>query len=919
MAKKGTETPLMRQYRKIKERHEGALLLFRMGDFYETFDDDAKTLARILGITLTKRSNGGAADVPLAGFPHHALEGHLPKLVGAGLRVAICEQLEDPKTARKIVKRDVVEVVTPGVILHDEMLDPRRSTYVMALRWGSGSESGRVGAGFLDASTGEFRVCEVPPERVADLLLTVAPAEVLVDKKQKAHLAGLPGGWVLTPQEDWAFGFDFAYETLLRHFKTHSLKGFGTDELRLGLRAAGAALHYASETQKGRLPQVRRLQRYDTSDHMALDPQTKRNLELTATIAGSEGSLIAMLDATQTPMGARLLRRWLVRPLCRVDQIEQRLDAVEALVGDAPLRARLREDLGAMADLERLAARLASGRVGPREVQLLRQTLEQIAPVKAALAGHSCDALRKASEALALCLPTVERIAATCAEDAPAKIGDGGCIKAGHNAELDELRGLLRDGKGYIDRLQKEESARTGIGSLKVGFNKVFGYYLEVTNTHKAKVPPGWTRKQTLVSAERYITPALKEYEEKVLSAEERIQSLEQQLFDTLVLALAEESATFGRNASLFALVDAFACLAEQAARNGYVRPLVDESRVLDIREGRHPVVEHSLPPGEPFIPNSVRLDPDAEVEGDAERAQMLVITGPNMAGKSVVLRQTGLIVLLAQIGSFVPADYARIGLVDRIFTRVGAHDNLAAGESTFLVEMNETANILNNATERSLVLLDEVGRGTSTFDGLSIAWALAEHLHDTPGVAARTLFATHYHELNALAGRLPRVANARVQVQEHEGKIIFLRRLVPGGADHSFGIEVARMAGLPHAVVVRAREVLAHLEAQRAEVPDEGASASLDADPSGDGAEPSGDGAARPVATPAAARTAQPVSPAARPAAIPQGTQMPLFAAAPDPAIEAVRDALGQVDVNTMTPIQALLKLAELKALAKG
>ena len=494
---------------------------------------------------------------------------------------------------------------------------------------------------------------------------------------------------------------------------------------------------------------------------MALDPQTKRNLELTGGIMGDrEGSLIAMLDATKTAMGARMLRRWLVRPLCRVDQIEQRLDAVEALASDNTLRANLRDELASVADLERLAARLAAQRVGPRDVQQLRQTLEQIAPIKAALSGHDCNSLRKAADGLSLCLDVVDRISDSCADDAPAKLGDGGCIKDGFNDELDELRGLLRDGKGYIERLRKHEAERTGITSLKVGQNKVFGYYLEVTNAHKGKAPDDWTRKQTLVNAERYITPSLKEFEEKVLSAEERIGSLEQQLFETLCLALAEQAATFTRNASLLGLIDTFACLAEQAIRHQYVRPTVDDSCVLDIHEGRHPVVEHALPPGEPFIPNSVRLDPNGELE-EASAPQMLVITGPNMAGKSVVLRQTGLIVLLAQIGSFVPAQSARIGLVDRIFTRVGAHDNLAAGESTFLVEMNETANILNNATERSLILLDEVGRGTSTFDGLSIAWALAEYLHETPHVAARTLFATHYHELNALASRLPRIANA--------------------------------------------------------------------------------------------------------------------------------------------------------------
>ncbi len=894
MAKKeASETPLMRQYSKIKARHPGAILLFRMGDFYETFDDDALTVSSVLGITLTKRSNGGASDVPLAGFPHHALDSHLPKLVRAGLRVAICEQLEDPKFARKIVKRDVVEVVTPGVLLHDGMLDPRRSTYVVAVRRGTDrAEAGKVGIGFLDASTGEFYVAEVPEARLAETLMTIGPAELLIDKKQREwlHSLKLPACTV-TPQEDWCYTFDFAYETLLRHFKTHSLKGFGTDEMKLGLKAAGAALYYVSETQRGQLPQVRRLQRYASEDYMALDPQTKRNLELVASMqSGEEGTLVGILDLTKTPMGARLLRKWLVRPLCRVDQIEKRLEAVAALVDDRRLREALRDELQAVGDLERLAARISTGRAAPRDLHTLKLTLAQIPAVKTLLESAQSDTLQKVGTGLTLCLDSAERIGRALVDEPPATLALGGVIRDGYSDELDELRVLARSGKDWIARMQKSEIERTGISSLKVGFNKVFGYYLEITNAHKGKVPDDYIRKQTLVNAERYITPALKEYEEKVLSAEERIGALEAELFNSLRMALAEDAAAFGQNANLLAMLDCFVSLAEVAVRNSYTRPVVDDSYALDIREGRHPVVERTLPPGEPFIPNSVRLDPDD--------TQILLITGPNMAGKSVVLRQTGLIVLLAQVGSFVPAEHAHVGVADRIYTRVGASDNLAAGESTFLVEMNEAANILNNATPRSLILLDEVGRGTSTFDGLSIAWALVEHLHAEPHLRARTLFATHYHELNELAERLPRLASARVQVHEHDGKVIFLRKLVPGGADHSYGIEVARMAGLPEEIIRRAREILAHLEAQHVAVGD---APSANPQPTGDGAP-----------APRARRAAQPES-------IPD-VQMTLFTpAAPDPVLEALRDALETVDPNRLTPIEALMKLAELKALLKG
>ncbi len=894
MASKGADkqegqTPLMRQYYKIKSRYPNAILLFRMGDFYETFDEDAHIVSRVLGITLTKRANGQAADVPLAGFPHHALDNYLPKLVRAGYRVAICEQLEDPKFARKVVKRDVVEVVTPGVSFHEHLLDPKRANYLAAVVWGTErNERNHIGFAFLDASTGEFSVTEVPAHRLEDLLQTIQPAEVLVDKRQRDRLQQIRGlSFVVTPQEDWVFSFDYAYEVLLRHFKTHSLKGFGVDDLRLGLRAAGAALHYLGETQKGRLPHVRRLTRYVTDEYMVLDPQTKRNLELVASLQDGtqEGSLVQILDETLTPMGGRLLRRWLLRPLKNVRQIEKRLDAVEALVRDRRLRERLREELRQVGDLERLAARVCTGRATPRDLMHLRLTLEQIPPIKQALTDVSCDTLRRLAEQLTLCSQVVERIRQALVDDPPASLSDGGVIRDGFSPELDELREIARSGKDFIARLQQQEIQRTGIPSLKVGFNKVFGYYIEVTNTHRNKIPPHYIRKQTLVNAERYITPELKEYEEKILSAEEKIVGLEAELFNRLRLEVAEATAELQLNASLLAMLDVFCSLAEVADRYGYRRPELHEGTELLIEEGRHPVVERTLPPGEPFIPNDIYLDTHTQ--------QILIITGPNMAGKSVVLRQTGLIVLLAQIGSFVPARRARIGIVDRIFTRVGASDNLAAGESTFLVEMNETANILNNATPRSLILLDEVGRGTSTFDGLSIAWALVEYLHETPSLAARTLFATHYHELNELAERFPRVKNYRVQVEEHDGKVIFLHKLVSGGADHSYGIEVARMAGLPEPVIARAREILRHLEAQHLVVE-----------------APAGDGEAVRLVR------------AARRARIPADTsafQLSLFAQPePDPVAEELKERLRRIDPNRMTPIEALLLLDELKRLVE-
>ncbi len=885
------ETPLMRQYYKIKARHPNAILLFRMGDFYETFGEDAKTVSGVLGITLTTRANGAASDVPLAGFPHHALDTYLPRLVQAGMRVAICEQLEDPKYARKIVKRDVVEVVTPGVSFHDQLVSPKRANYLAAIHWGADRQDRDwAGFAFIDASTGEFSVAEVPVSKLEELLQTVGPAEVLLDKRRKDHLQNIrQQPFLVTPQEDWVFGYDFAYETLLRHFKTHSLKGFGVEDLRLGLVAAGAALYYVGETQKGRLPHVHRITRYASDDYMALDPQTKRNLELVASMQSGtqEGTLVQILDETLTPMGGRLLRKWLVRPLRNVENINKRLDALDALVKARRLREGLRAELREVGDLERLTAKVATGRATPRDLVYLKLSLKQIPPLKALLQEEPCETLRRLAESLTLCQGVVDRIQTALVDEPPAGAADGGMIREGYHAELDELRALARSGKDWVARMQQKEIQRTGIPSLKVGFNKVFGYYLEITNTHKDKVPDDYIRKQTLVNSERYITPELKEYEEKILTAEEKIAGLEGELFNQLRMAVAEETAALQLDAALLAMLDCFCALAEVADRGGYTRPDVHEGLELHIEDGRHPVVERTLPPGEPFIPNSVHLNPETD--------QIFIITGPNMAGKSVVLRQVGLIVLLAQVGAFVPAKAARIGVVDRIFTRVGASDNLAAGESTFLVEMNETANILNNATPRSLILLDEVGRGTSTFDGLSIAWALVEYLHQHADVAARTLFATHYHELNELAARYERVRNFRIQVQEHGGKVIFLRKMVPGGADHSYGIEVARMAGLPEPVIERARQVLEQLESQH-----------LVVEAAGEESAAGGDGVP--------ARRARPALPP-----LDDTPQMSLFggAAAPDPAFEEIKEKLSAVDPNRITPIEALLTLAELKRLA--
>jgi len=866
----------MKQYLAIKERHPGTILLFRMGDFYETFDTDAKKAHEVLGITLTKRSNGSAADVALAGFPHHALDTYLPKLVRAGYRVAICEQLEEPGKGKKIVKRDVVEVVTPGVSMRSNLLEPSQSTYLAAVHLeevGRGAAKTLVcGVAHADVSTGEFRTTHIHPDALADYLTGLKASEILCVRDLRDSLEGMgfPKGQV-TLLEEWVYKPEFAETTLKNHFEVHSLKGFGLQE-GAGVIAAGALLHYVQDTQKGNLAHIRRLEWVDDRETMPLDAQTLRNLELVASSATGtiEGSLVAILDKTRSPMGARLLRNWLVRPLRSLKPILERQLVVEVFLNSRTLRTTLRDTLKGIGDLERISVRIATGRATPRDVAALRDAMASLPDVITLLDSANSEPLKGLMDRMEPVDDIVERIQSVLVDEPPAQLKEGGVIRQGVSGELDELRALAKGGKQWLADLQKTESERTGIPSLKVGFNKVFGYYLEVTHAHKDKVPPEWIRKQTLVNAERYITEELKAYEEKILGAEERLLALEQRLFIDLRDALAREVDRVQTNARVVAAIDVLSTFAEVAHLRGYTRPELYEDFDLEIDDGRHPVVEAHLPPGEPFVPNSIRLAADSE--------QILIITGPNMAGKSVILRQVGLIVLLAQIGAFVPAGRARIGLVDRIFTRVGASDNLAAGESTFLVEMNETANILNNATRRSLILLDEVGRGTSTFDGLSIAWSLVEYLHGAEDVAARTLFATHYHELNELEERLERVRNYRIQVQEHEGKVIFLRKLVRGGADHSYGIEVARMAGLPVKVLDRSREILDQLEQHDLEIRREGGR-SIPETKSYD-----------------------------------EGPQMSLFVAEPDPVMQEVWDAVKAVDLDTMTPLDALLLLSRLR-----
>ncbi len=883
--KAAKETPLNRQYNQIKAKYPGALLLFRVGDFYETFGEDAIRASKILGITLTKRNNGGANE-ELAGFPYHSLDSHLPKLVRAGERVAICDQLEDPALAKGIVRRGVTELVTPGVSFNDNVLDAGRNNYLAAVHFGkSTSDELQFGIAFLDISTGEFLASHGNAAYIDKLLQSFNPSEVLFCKKFRTEFGSLFGDKFHTyTLDDWAFTYDFGYNYLRQHFQTTSLKGFGIEGLPDGIIAAGVILHYLNETEHKDLQHIQRITRLEEDRYVWLDRFTIRNLELVATQNEGGVPLIQILDQTVTPMGARLLRKWLMLPLKEKPLIEERLNMVGLLCNDRAtdtdtdagpeLLEVLTNHLRQIGDLERLVSKVAVRRVTPREMVQLKRSLQHILPVKerliTALNQHpNAPSLKKYADQLNPLLFLLDRIEAELRDDAPTLSNGGNMIKTGINPELDELHKLAYAGKDYLVQLQDREVARTGISSLKVAYNRVFGYYLEVTNAHKNRVPDDWIRKQTLVNAERYITPELKEYEDKILNAEEQIFSIEARLFSELVAAAGEYVAAIQQNARVVSVLDVLASFARVAQKNNYVRPIISAGKDLKINDGRHPVIEQQLPPGEPYIPNDVFLDDETQ--------QIIIITGPNMAGKSALLRQVALIVLMAQAGSFVPASAAEIGLVDKIFTRVGASDNLSRGESTFMVEMTETASILNNLSDRSLVLMDEIGRGTSTYDGVSIAWAITEYLH-RHNSRPKTLFATHYHELNELAADHPRIKNFNVSVKEVGNKVIFLRKLKEGGSEHSFGIHVAQMAGMPGVIVSRASQILTQLEASRSR--DDNA--------------------------------------AAIQRALPEKELALRIIEAGDPRAEAIKEKLRQIDVNRLTPIEALLKLNELMKLVE-
>ena len=806
MAKKVVETPLMKQYFEMKQQHPDAVLLFRVGDFYETFCDDAITASEILGITLTRRANGAAASIELAGFPHHALDTYLPKLVRAGKRVAICEQLEDPKTTKTLVKRGITELVTPGVALTDNVLDHKENNFVAAIHFArNASARGTAGVAFLDISTGEFLAAEGPMEYIDKLLGNFAPKEVLVERGNKGRLEEFfTGRYLASELDDWIFTDQSANERLLKQFETSSLKGFGIGRMPLAVVAAGAILHYLDITKHTRTSHIVALRRIEEDAFVRLDKFTVRNLELLHSLGEEGRSLLDVIDRTVSPMGARMLRRWVSFPLKDPAKINARLDAIEYFFRNPDVRDAIVENLGSIGDLERLISKVATLRITPREVVQMRHALGAIEPVKLMLEQADCPTLRTLGEQLNPCAAIRSRIEKEIVDDAPNQLNRGNVVRQGVNAELDELREMAYQGKDYLMRVQRRESEATGITSLKIGYNNVYGYYIEVTNTHRDKVPSDWIRKQTLVNAERYITQELKEYEEKILNAQERIEILETAIYNALVASLSDYVTAIQADSHLVATLDCLQGLTRVALENRYNRPVVDDSLVIDIREGRHPVIEKELPIGTPYITNSVVLDPEA--------TQVMMITGPNMSGKSALLRSTALNVLLAQIGSFVAAESAHIGVVDKIFTRVGASDNISLGESTFMVEMNEAASILNNMSARSLILFDELGRGTSTYDGISIAWAIVEYINRSP-LRPKTLFATHYHELNEMEATYPGVVNYNVSVKEIDGKVVFLRKLQRGGSEHSFGIHVAKLAGMPRDIVKRAASVLRQLE----------------------------------------------------------------------------------------------------------
>ena len=858
----------MQQYNVIKAKYPGALLLFRVGDFYETFGEDAVKTAQILGIVLTRRGQGPNGHIELAGFPHHSLENYLSKLVRAGQRVAICDQLEDPKTTKTIVKRGVTELVTPGVAYNDNILNQKSNNYLAAVYF----EKQLCGVSFLDISTGEFHVAQGSIEYIDKLLQGFKPTEVVFQKSKRKEFQEYFGDKFYTFHlDDWAFTTDYATETLTKHFEVSSLKGFGVEKLTTGIIAAGVILHYLNETEHRNLKHITSISRLEEDQYMWLDRFTIRNLELVSSANDNAVTLFDVLDQTSTPMGARLLHKWIIMPLKELKPIQERLGMVSYLVSHPELIEQLLGHIKQIGDLERLISKVGLQKVGPRELSQLKRSLQHIEAVKQIAAESKNPFLEQLAEQLNPCLSIRSRLERELQEDPPAVLLKGNVIAEGVDEELDRLRNIAFGGKGFLVEIQKREAAATGIPSLKIAFNNVFGYYLEVTHTHKDKVPGDWIRKQTLVNAERYITPELKTYEEQILGAEDKIQQIEIRLYQELVYQVSTNIKPIQLNAYLIAQLDVLLCFAQLAIKNHYVKPELNTRKLLDIKGGRHPVIEKQLPVGEEYITNDVFLDNDTQ--------QIIIITGPNMSGKSAILRQTGLIVLMAQMGCFVPAKAAEIGLVDKIFTRVGASDNLSSGESTFMVEMNETASILNNISDRSLILLDEIGRGTSTYDGISIAWAIAEFLHTHPTAKPKTLFATHYHELNELASTMSRIKNYNVSIKEAGNKIIFLRKLVPGGSEHSFGIHVAKMAGMPPKLINRANEILKKLEIDRTE--------------------------------------GQSIKDSIKKVQN-QAYQLHMFAI-DDPVLVKIRDMLNNLDVNVLTPVEALLKLDEIQRLIKN
>ena len=862
-------TPMMKQFFELKAKHPDAIMLFRCGDFYETYSEDAVVASEILGITLTKRANGQGKSVEMAGFPHHALDTYLPKLIRAGKRVAICDQLEDPKLTKKLVKRGITELVTPGVAINDNVLSYKENNFLAAVHFGKSA----CGVAFLDISTGEFLTAEGPFDYVDKLLNNFAPKEILFERGKRGMFEGNFGNKFFTFElEDWVFTETSSREKLLKHFETKNLKGFGVEHLKNGIIASGAILQYLDMTQHYQIGHITSLSRIEEDRYVRLDKFTVRSLELLGSMNDGGTSLLDVIDKTISPMGARLLKRWVVFPLKDEKPINERLDVVEYFFREPDFKEFIEEKMHLIGDLERIVSKAAVGRISPREVVQLKVALQAIEPIRNACLNADNDSLRRIGEQLNLCLNIREKIAKEIKNDPPLLVNKGGVIADGVSEELDELRRIAFSGKDYLLQLQQRESDQTGIPSLKIAYNNVFGYYIEVRNAHKDKVPAEWIRKQTLVNAERYITQELKEYEEKILGAEDKIMALETKLYNDLVLSLAEYIPAIQINANQIARLDCLLAFANVAGANKYIRPIVEDSDVLDIKQGRHPVIEKQLPVGEKYIANDVYLDTDSQ--------QIIIITGPNMAGKSALLRQTALITLLAQIGCFVPAESARIGMVNKIFTRVGASDNISVGESTFMVEMNEAADILNNLSPRSLVLFDELGRGTSTYDGISIAWAIVEHIHEHPRAKARTLFATHYHELNEMEKSFKRIKNYNVSVKEVDNKVIFLRKLERGGSEHSFGIHVAKMAGMPKSIVKRANDILHQLETDNRQ-----------------------QGIAKPTAEIASDR---------------DGMQLSFFQL-DDPVLCQVRDEILNLDVNNLTPLEALNKLNDIKKIVGG